>query len=282
MTLWMGQDGFDYSFQGDYARMWDDTVAAIAEVADHNPAHRHRHRIQAERAARLCADAGHGDDAAGAGGGGPREHRRHARLLPMCCSRARCRPRPRMLVARHSRILGVHLNDGYGKRDDGLMAGPCIRCRRWSCSWSWPASGYDGVIYFDTFPDHSAASTRWRRRGRTCGWRTGCAPCARRGWLADAAPLKAAHRGAGCDAAAKRIVAAALYEEPEVFVVGVAPPRRGGGSRRICRALDETVAGSGVRLPRSAARAAIRRWRRRGWARGSPWRGAWGATGSGR
>ncbi len=27
------------------------------------------------------------------------------------------------LVARHSRLLGVHLNDGYGKRDDGLMVG---------------------------------------------------------------------------------------------------------------------------------------------------------------
>ena len=37
MTLWMGQDGFDYSFQADYARMWEDSIAAIAEVADHNP-----------------------------------------------------------------------------------------------------------------------------------------------------------------------------------------------------------------------------------------------------
>jgi xylose isomerase len=37
MTLWMGQDGVDYSFQGDYRRMWDDTIAALAEVADHNP-----------------------------------------------------------------------------------------------------------------------------------------------------------------------------------------------------------------------------------------------------
>ena len=27
------------------------------------------------------------------------------------------------LIARHSRLLGVHLNDGYGKRDDGLMVG---------------------------------------------------------------------------------------------------------------------------------------------------------------
>jgi L-rhamnose isomerase len=37
MTLWMGQDGFDYSFQADYARMWDDTIAALAEVASTSP-----------------------------------------------------------------------------------------------------------------------------------------------------------------------------------------------------------------------------------------------------
>ena len=36
MTLWMGQDGFDYSFQMDYARAWDATLKAMAEVADHN------------------------------------------------------------------------------------------------------------------------------------------------------------------------------------------------------------------------------------------------------
>ena len=33
MTLWMGQDGFDYSFQADYARLWDQTLDAVAEVA---------------------------------------------------------------------------------------------------------------------------------------------------------------------------------------------------------------------------------------------------------
>ena len=38
MTLWMGQDGFDYSFQADYSALWDHTIRAIAELADHNPA----------------------------------------------------------------------------------------------------------------------------------------------------------------------------------------------------------------------------------------------------
>ena len=36
MTL-MGQDGFDYAFQADYARLWDQTLEAISEVADHVP-----------------------------------------------------------------------------------------------------------------------------------------------------------------------------------------------------------------------------------------------------
>src|SRR3954447_21052445 len=36
MTLWMGQDGFDYSFQADYRRLWDQTIEATQEVADHN------------------------------------------------------------------------------------------------------------------------------------------------------------------------------------------------------------------------------------------------------
>ena len=38
MTIWLGQDGFDYSFQADYNKMWADEVNAIREVADHDPA----------------------------------------------------------------------------------------------------------------------------------------------------------------------------------------------------------------------------------------------------
>ena len=37
MTLWMGQDGFDYAFQIDYRKAWDDTIAALNEVVAHNP-----------------------------------------------------------------------------------------------------------------------------------------------------------------------------------------------------------------------------------------------------
>lgn len=37
MTLWMGQDGFDYCFQADYKKIWEDAVSAVREVADYAP-----------------------------------------------------------------------------------------------------------------------------------------------------------------------------------------------------------------------------------------------------
>jgi xylose isomerase len=37
MTLWLGQDGFDYSFQADYLRLWDETAEALRVIAAHNP-----------------------------------------------------------------------------------------------------------------------------------------------------------------------------------------------------------------------------------------------------
>jgi L-rhamnose isomerase len=58
------------------------------------------------------------------------------------------------LIARHSRLLGVHLNDGYGKRDDGLMVGSVHPFQTLELFVELARQGYDGTIYFDTFPDH--------------------------------------------------------------------------------------------------------------------------------
>lgn len=38
MTLWKGQDGFDYSFQAGYSKLWDHTMAALEEITAHNEA----------------------------------------------------------------------------------------------------------------------------------------------------------------------------------------------------------------------------------------------------
>jgi xylose isomerase len=57
------------------------------------------------------------------------------------------------LVTKYSRLLGVHLNDGYGKRDDGLMVASVHPIQTLELLWALGDAGYDGALYFDTFPD---------------------------------------------------------------------------------------------------------------------------------
>jgi xylose isomerase len=57
------------------------------------------------------------------------------------------------LTLRHSRLLGLHLNDGYAKRDDGLMVGSVHPIQTVELLFVLKRVGYDGAIYFDTFPD---------------------------------------------------------------------------------------------------------------------------------
>jgi sugar phosphate isomerase/epimerase len=154
MTLWMGQDGFDYSFQADYGRMWDDTIAAIAEVADHNPAidiaveykpnEPRAHALMPDMATSLLALAEVGRKNTGVTL--DFAHMLYAGEMPAKAA---------MLAARASRILGVHLNDGYGKRDDGLIAGTVHPVQTVELLVALIRAGYGGIIYFDTFPDHS-------------------------------------------------------------------------------------------------------------------------------
>ncbi len=154
MTLWMGQDGFDYAFQADYRRMWDDTVAAIAAVADHAP---HvgiaiEYKPNEPRAYALMPDVGI-TLLAIKEIGRPNlgvtldfAHVLYADEMPAHTAH---------LIARHARLLGVHLNDGYGKRDDGLMAGTVHPVQTVELFAELERIGYDGVVYFDTFPDQS-------------------------------------------------------------------------------------------------------------------------------
>lgn len=152
MTLWLGQDGTDYSFQADYARMWDDTVAALAEVAAHSPSVdiAVEYKPNEPRAHALLPDMATTLLAVGEAGS-PNlgvtldfAHSLYAGEIPARAAR---------LAARHSRLLGVHLNDGYGKRDDGLIAGSVHPVQTVELFVELDRAGYEGVIYFDTFPD---------------------------------------------------------------------------------------------------------------------------------
>ncbi|HEX4768268.1 MAG TPA: TIM barrel protein [Lichenihabitans sp.] len=154
MTLWLGQDGFDYPFQCDYAALWALEVDGIREVAMHNSAVdvSIEYKPNEPRAFSLLRDVGTTllavAEAACPNLGVTLDfaHVLYAGEQPAFAA---------ALVARKSRLLGVHLNDGYGGRDDGLMAGSVHPVQTLELLRQIARDGYAGAIYFDTFPDAS-------------------------------------------------------------------------------------------------------------------------------
>ena len=154
MTLWMGQDGFDYSFQVDYQRVWEMEVSAIREVADHlpeidiaieyKPNEPRSFALLPDVATTLLAIREVGRPNLGVTL--DFAHVLYADEMPACAT---------TLVGRHSRLLGVHLNDGYAKRDDGLMVGSVHPIQTIELLHALDRLDYREAIYFDTFPDIS-------------------------------------------------------------------------------------------------------------------------------
>jgi xylose isomerase len=152
MTLWLGQDGFDYPFQADYDRLWQEELEGIHEVAEHDPACgiSIEYKPNEPRSYSLLPDCATTLLAIGEIGlpnlGVTIDfaHSLYADEQPAFAA---------ALIARHSRLLGVHLNDGYGKRDDGLMVGAVHSLKTIELLRQIRRDGYAGPIYFDTFPD---------------------------------------------------------------------------------------------------------------------------------
>ncbi|WP_060577693.1 sugar phosphate isomerase/epimerase family protein [Aureimonas ureilytica] len=154
MTLWLGQDGFDYNFQLDYAQAWDLEIDGIREVAEHDPACQisieykpdepRAHALLRDCSTTLLAiqDVG----APNLGVTLDFAHALYAGEQPAYAAH---------LIHRRSRLLGVHLNDGYAKRDDGLMVGAVHLRSTLELLRQIRRDGYQGALYFDTFPDAS-------------------------------------------------------------------------------------------------------------------------------
>ena len=152
VTLWMGQDGFDYAFQMNYAAAWDRTIEAISEVCAHNIAIdiAIEYKPNEPRAYALMPDIGttllacREVGAPNLGVTLDFAHVLYADEMPAHSA---------ALIARHARMIGLHLNDGYGKRDDGLMVGSVHAVQTVELLVAMLRMNQTDVIYFDTFPD---------------------------------------------------------------------------------------------------------------------------------
>lgn len=154
MTLWLGQDGYDYAFQCDYQKLWADEVAGIAEVAAHDPdcLISIEYKPNEPRSYSLLRDAATtllAIEEVGARNLGVTIDFAHSLYADEQPANAAA------MVLRRSRLLGLHLNDGYSKRDDGLMVGAVHAQATLELLAEVKRGGFNGAVYFDTFPDAS-------------------------------------------------------------------------------------------------------------------------------
>ena len=151
LTVWLGQDGFDYGFQVDYKKsgMMKFNHKEIAEYdkecfisIEYKPNEPRAYSLQSNLGTTLLAikeinldNIGVTIDYA---------HILYSNEQPALVA---------ALIDKHTKILGLHLNDGYGKRDDGLMVGSVHQLATIELLYYVAKTNYDGPIYFDTFPD---------------------------------------------------------------------------------------------------------------------------------
>ena len=152
LTIWPGEDGHEYPFQMEYRRAWDDLVEALDAVCRHDPevSIAIEYKPDEPRARALLPDmattllAIREVSAPNLGATLDFAHSLYAGETPA---------RAAWLASRHARLLGVHLNDGYGRRDDGLTTGSVHPALTVELLVELRRQGYRGAIYFDTFPD---------------------------------------------------------------------------------------------------------------------------------
>ncbi len=152
LTLWLGQDGVDHPFETDYANMWGWEVEGVRAVAEHDPElpisiEYKPNEPKAISAIPNVAATLMAIEEAGSPNLGVTLDFAHVLYGDTSPAMAAA------LVGRRSRMLGLHINDGYGKRDDGLMVGSVHTVQTIELLRQLKRDGFGGTIYFDTFPD---------------------------------------------------------------------------------------------------------------------------------
>jgi sugar phosphate isomerase/epimerase len=152
VILWMGPDGFDYPFQADYGVLWELEIDGFRRVAERAPGTRVSVEYKPSDPRRVSLIRSMADSLlAVAEVGLP-----NFGVTLDFCHALMAGERPAAAAAfalRAKRLFGVHLNDGYGPADDGMMVGSVHPWHTLELLLELRRGGYDGTIYFDTFPE---------------------------------------------------------------------------------------------------------------------------------
>lgn len=151
VTIWQAYDGYDYPFQVDYEKAWKKMIKAFQEIADYGsdlkisieykPFEPRNYAMLDSIGTVMLALKEIGRDNMGV-------------TLDFCHMLMK-HDNPAyamMLAAKENRLFGLHMNDGYCSMDSGLIFGSVNLSQSIEFVYYLKKYGYDGVIFFDSFP----------------------------------------------------------------------------------------------------------------------------------
>lgn len=151
VTIWLGFDGFDYSFQLDYEKVWQHIKESMIEIADYAPDIKVsiEYKPFQPRAYAFIDSLGIAMMMMG------EINRENVGITLDYCHMLMKHENPAYgasMLGSRNKLFGVHLNDGYGLNDDGLMIGTSSLVKTFEFLYYVKLHNYDHAIYFDTFP----------------------------------------------------------------------------------------------------------------------------------
>ena len=151
ITLWLENDGFDYPFQMDYEYCFKQVVEAIQEVADYAKDMKIsiEYKPYEERNFALIDSTGMKMYLIS------QVDRENVGCTLDFCHMLMKHDSPSYglaLAASKGKLFGLHMNDGYGFQDSGLIFGSVNFSLCAEFIYYLKRYHYDGVVFFDTFP----------------------------------------------------------------------------------------------------------------------------------
>lgn len=157
IALWLGSDGFDYTFQVDYQKQWALLLEEIGRLAEEFPNKRFalEYKLKEPRKYLFISSAMKALWVAkklGKDNVGVLVDFGHALMSKENPAEAIC------ILSEEKKLFGIHFNDAYREWDDDLVAGSVNLWDTLEFIYYLDKIGYEGWLSFDIFPFRMDAS----------------------------------------------------------------------------------------------------------------------------
>lgn len=151
VTIWQAYDGFDYPFQVDYEKAWKKMIKAFREIADYAPDIKFsiEYKPFEPRNYALLDSVGTTLYAI------QEIDRPNIGITLDICHMLMKHDYPAYsvyLAMKDRKLFGMHINDGYGSMDSGLIFGSINFTQCLETIYYLKKYSFDGVLFFDSFP----------------------------------------------------------------------------------------------------------------------------------